>query len=1036
MGDKIPIEEALFLMHYGVGHLDGGHSGRYPYGSGEDPYQHSQDFVTKYKNYKSKGLSEMDIAKELGMSTTDLRVQYSLAVNALKARDKANAKKYFEEGMSYTEIGKKLDVPESTVRGWLKEREEVKRMTAKATADVLRKELAEKGWIDVGEGVERELGVSETRLNQAIALLQEEGYNDYTIGVSQATNPGKQTRVRVLVPEGTTQADVYAHPEKINSFKDYESDDGGDTFHPKFVYPASMDSDRLYIRYPDEGGKTKDGVIQIRRGVKDLDLGESHYAQVRILVDGTHYMKGMAIYADDDEFPNDNVDVIFNTSKSREDHPGLKALKKIKYKEDGVTPADNPFKSLIKPGIVDPDDPSTKDGGQSYYIDDDGKKKLSLINKKAEEGDWSSWSDNLPSQFLSKQSNELIKKQLDISKADKQAEFDDIMALNNPTVKAELLNDFAGSCDTNSITLKAASLPRQKYQVILPVDNLKETEVYAPGFKNGETVALVRFPHEGTFAIPILKVNNNNPDAQKNLGQLTDAVGINSKVAERLSGADFDGDTVMVIPCNSTSSNVKVTSTKRLKDLVDFDNKMEYGYSDSEIEKGEFLLQYNKYRTKDKLSNKQIADIYHISEKELLDKKKDAEAAHVTLMRDTQKQMGVISNLISDMTLKGANEDELVRAVKHSMVVIDAEKHGLDFKRSERENRIDELKDEYQGHYNENGNWRYGASTLISRAKSQVRIDKRQGSGHVNLEGKPWYDPNVPEGEMLYKTADDNRLYYPEGTYNKKTKEVTYKTEDGRTIAFNKTNRDDYSKYKPILTKDKDGNVKITNSLGDFYKVKKREDIITAMEATTDARTLSTGTIQETLYADYANFLKGMARKARIEAAKCEDIKVNATAKQTYAAERERLLAKLAEAKLNAPKERMAQTKTAADLKRLDEQENIDPSLRKKIAQQTLTKYRALLGAKGARIQISDREWEAIQAGAISASNLKEIMKKAEPGRIQQLATPRSTKVTLSAGKKQKINAMRASGHYTIQEIADSLDVSVSTIRKYLKGDL
>lgn len=1036
MNDKIPIEEALFLMHYGVGHLDGGHSGRYPYGSGDDPYQHSQDFVTRYKNYKAKGLSETDIAKELNMSTTELRIQYSLATNALKSRDKANAKKYFEEGMSYTDIGKKLGVPESTVRGWMKEREEFKKQTAEATADILKREVEEKGWIDVGEGVEREMGVSRDRLKKALALLEEDGYSVQKIGIAQQTNKGQQTRLMVLTPDDVKTAEVYAHPELINSFSDYTSDDGGDTYRPKFVYPASMDSKRLYIRYPDEGGNTKDGIIQIRRGVKDLDLGESHYAQVRILVDGTHYMKGMAIYADDSEFPNDNVDVIFNTSKDRANHPGLKALKKIKYKEDGVTPADNPFKSLIKPGIVDPDDPSQKEGGQSYYIDDDGKKKLSLINKKSEEGDWSSWSDNLPSQFLSKQSKELIKKQLDISKSDKMAEYEDIMALTNPTVKASLLEDFAGACDTNSISLKAAALPRQKYQVLLPLDNLKDTEVYAPGFRDGETVALVRFPHEGTFAIPILKVNNKNPDAKKTLGQLTDAIAINSKVAERLSGADFDGDTVMVIPCNSNTSKVKVTSTSRLKDLIGFDNKFDYGYSDSEIEKGEFLLKVKDYEKKQKLSRKEIADIYHMTEKELNDKIKDAKSANVTLMRDTQKEMGVISNLITDMTLQGADEDQLARAVKHSMVVIDAEKHGLDYKRSERENRIQDLKDEFQGHYNEDGRWVHGASTLISRAKSEVRIDKRQGSPKANIEGKPWYDPDIPEGALVRKVADDNKLYFAVGTYDKKTKEATYQTVDGRTIIFNKGNKEEYDRYKPIMKRNSRGDVIFTNSLGDLYKVGKRQDIITAMEATTDARTLSTGTIQETMYADYANFLKNMANKARIEASKCVDIKVNPTAKKIYATEREQLLAKLDEAKRNAPKERMAQIKTAAEMKRIEEEETLDNSLRKKMAQQTLTKYRALLGAKGTRIQITDRQWEAIQAGAISASTLKEIMLKAEPGRIQQLATPRNKTVSLSTGKRQKINAMQASGHYTIQEIADACSVSVSTIRKYLKGDL
>ena len=48
--------------------------------------------------------------------------------------------------------------------------------------------------------------------------------------------------------------------------------------------------------------------------------------------------------------------------------------------------------------------------------------------------------------------------------------------------------------------------------------------------------------------------------------------------------------------------------------------------------------------------------------------------------------MGDVSNLITDMTIKGANNDELARAVRHSMVVIDSEKHNLDVKASARDN--------------------------------------------------------------------------------------------------------------------------------------------------------------------------------------------------------------------------------------------------------------------------------------------------------------------------------------------------------------
>jgi len=72
-----------------------------------------------------------------------------------------------------------------------------------------------------------------------------------------------------------------------------------------------------------------------------------------------------------------------------------------------------------------------------------------------------------------------------------------------------------------------------------------------------------------------------------------------------------------------------------------------------------------------------------------------------TPVKDTsfneQMQMGMISNLIMDMTLKGASPDELARATRHSMTIIDAKKHDLNWKQSEKDNNIQELRLRYQG---------------------------------------------------------------------------------------------------------------------------------------------------------------------------------------------------------------------------------------------------------------------------------------------------------------------------------------------------
>lgn len=911
------------LMHYGMPRR----SGRYPWGSGDNPYQHSGDFLSRVNELKKSNFTftdadgktytgEVAIAKSMGLSTTQFRTQVSLAKDERRSADVATAKALREKGYSLNEIAEKMGFNnDSSVRSLLNESAEARMNQAKATAEFLKKQIAEKGMIDVGTGVEKELGISKEKMKEAIYILEMEGYQVFVGGVPQVTNPGRQTNIKVLCPPGTKHKEMYNF-ENVKSVRDYVSHDEGDTFDPKWVYPKSMDSSRLKIRYAEDGGIQKDGVVEIRRGVDDLSLGSSHYAQVRILVDKTHYIKGMAVYSDD--LPN-GVDVLFNTNKKK-GTPMKEVLKKIKDDPN------NPFGSLIKDGINDPDGGDDQRGGQSYYYDKNGKKQLSLINKRAEEGDWGEWADKLPSQFLSKQSLALVNKQLNLAASDKMAEFDEICSLTNPTVKKSLLKSFADDCDAAAVHLQAAALPRQKYQVILPITSMKDNEVYAPNYKDGETVALIRYPHGGTFEIPILKVNNKQAEARKVLGNTPkDAVGINSKVAERLSGADFDGDTVMVIPCNSSNSKVKITSTPPLKGLEGFDPKLEYGGKPT----GTFKQ-----------------------------------------MKNTQKEMGVISNLITDMTLKGATQDELARAVRHSMVVIDAEKHKLDYKQSEIDNGIKALKKKYQGSIDEDGRYHEGASTLISRAKSETSVTKRQGS------------PRIDEltGEYIWKTTDD----------------PTYV--DKRT-----------------------------------GKVKERTQQSTKMAETKDAYSLisETDTPIERAYANYANKLKALGNQARLEILSTQKIPYSASAKETYFDEWKSLDSKLSIALKNAPRERQAQTMANAVVaaKKKDNPDMTKGEI-KKASQQALTQARALVGAKRETIKITDREWEAIQAGAISENQLKQIINNADVDSLRQRAMPRST-TTLSMAKRNKIASMNASG-YSTSEIAEALGISTSTVHKYL----
>src|SRR5699024_2857001 len=187
-------------------------------------------------------------------------------------------------------------------------------------------------------------------------------------------------------------------------------------------------------------------------------------------------------------------------------------------------------------------------------------------------------------------------------------------------------------------------------------------------------VVLIRYPHGGIFELAELRVNNKSRSAKNIIQNAIDAIGIHPSVAQKLSGADFDGDSVLVVPNNSG----KIKTSRALKELKDFD-PISYQVDYQTITEGA-----------------------------------------------KNRNMGIVSNLITDMTIKGASPSELARAVKHSMVVIDSEKHRLDYKQSEVDNGIAALQRKYQTHIDVDGKRRKGASTLISK--------KLEGTVHVDYE--------------------------------------------------------------------------------------------------------------------------------------------------------------------------------------------------------------------------------------------------------------------------------------------------------------
>lgn len=905
------------LMHYGMPRR----SGRYPWGSGEHPYQHSGDFLSRVEKMKADGFTFTDkdgktwtgetaIAKWFGLSSTEFRIQKQLAGSERRASEAAEARRLRNEGKSLDQIAQIMGYKnDSSIRSLLDEGVAERKNKSRQIADYLKAEVDKNGMLDVGKGTELSLGVSKEKLREALYILEREGYPNYGIGLPQATNPGQQTPMIVLCPPGTEHREAY-NIDKINfslSNGEVTSDDGGETFR-SLQYPKSMDSNRLMIRYAEDGGKLKDGVIELRPNVPDLDLETKRYAQVRILVDDDHYLKGMAVYGQEKDFPP-GVDVIFNTNKGK-DKTKMEVLKKIDTKDPN-----NPFGTLLRAN------------GQSTYTDENGKEQLSLINRKSDEGDWGDWSNKIPSQFLGKQRKELVHNQLKLTLDEKRAELEEIEALTNPTVKRKLLLSYADDCDSEAVHLKAMALPGQQYHVILPLTSISDTQVYAPNYKDGETVALVRYPHAGTFEIPILTVNNKNREAQRVIGKnAPDAVGISAAVAERLSGADFDGDTVTLIPCNSSSTKTRIKSTPPLKGLEGFDPKDVYGKEN----------------------------------------RPDPNFKRMT-KGQTSNEMGKISNLITDMTLKGATDEELAAAVRHSMVVIDAHKHELDYKASYIDNNIEALKRKYQRTLDDEGKEHFNASTLLSRSKSQVSVPRTKGSGKI--------DPET--GEMVYKLAD---------TY------VDRKT--GKVI-------------QPMQKS-------------------------TQMAETKDAMLLSSGTVIENEYGNYANTLKSLGNTARKESLSVGKIEYSRAANEKYQPQVQSLKNKLTAAKANAPRERQAQALTNTYMKMVsDDNPDLTKAERKKIANVTLKRYRDSVGAKRSPVDITPDEWEAIQSGAISTSMLSEILDHTNIDTVRKYATPR-TVAGVSNSQKARIQALARRG-YTNAQIADAVGVSVSTVQNVIK---
>lgn len=888
------IPEDNILEHYGTPR----HSGRYPWGSGKNP-QRSKDFLQRVRELKAEGISEIDIAKSFGYSTTSqLRAKISRENDLLKSSNMNNVAKLYEKGVSKSEIARRLGIPISTVSSYLDPSKKLSDKAKNNIVDVLKEQLKEKPFLNTTKGANIYLGITEDRMKKALKQLEEEGYSVNEVYIEQM-GTGQRTTLRILSEPGVSKLDAWKHRYDIQPVDGVIFHNNGvDGYTKAGGPPKNVDADRVAIRYAEEGGLQKDGMIEIRRGVADLDLGDAHYAQCRIAVDGGEfgklYAKGMVVYSD--SLP-EGKDILVNSNKS----------------------IGTALDEVLKKQKADPENPFGSTYYRKEYTDENGEKHLSALNVMNEEGDWNKWSRTLASQELAKQSVGLAKQQLDIARDLKYTEFDEIMSISNPTIRRDQLLSFADECDSAAVYLKAAAMPRQATAVILPINSLQENEIYAPRLENGESVVLIRHPHQGRFEIPRLTVNNNNEEAKSIMGSgAFDAVGINHKVAVQLSGADFDGDTVIVIP----DSKGLWKNDAPIKSLQTFN-----------------------------------ADIY-------------ANPSNVPppWSKGSQQEgtaMGRASNLITDMTLKGADPDEIVRATKYAMVVIDAAKHNLNVKQAEDDFDIRGLKEKYQGSANA------GAATLISKSKSPQKVDKRSDRYEI--------DPET--GEKIYLPAKD--LYY----------------------------------------KKKDGTL-----------VKRTQDS-TKMAEAKDARDLISpeGFEMEKVYADYANSMKILGNRARKETLSISDIPYNPSAKKVYAQEVASLDSKLKKAYANKPMEQQAQllaNKAVEDAIQKEPGLVNNKEALKKLKGRTITAKRQELGTKKETITYTEKEWEAIQAGAVSKTRLKELLANTSDQEIKKWAMPRQS-TAIPASKLATARSLINAG-YTLAEVSQSIGVSVSTLERQL----
>ena len=998
-------------------------SGRYHHGEGENPHQHDYDPEYEFAQMKHRGASEEEILKAMGLSTTE----YRKLVKELKSKDMTarheDVVKLSEMGLGATAIAKELskrygyEISEGTIRGDLKRiaaGEKVRVTKLEATKKILidtLNEHTEDGkpytFVDVGEGSEKYINVSQVLKDGAVSAIARENTDvfEHVIQVAQVNNSQQKTTVKFLVKvndpsltEGKSETEVkkaaaaYLHQHYDEMAPITSSVIGAAEGVPSSVrkveYPVSISHERVMIGYSDDpvngdDNLAKDGTMIIRPSAKDLTMtdcdtqtGVTHYAQVRIAVDDSHYCKGMAMYGREDQFPP-GVDVIFYTNKTS-NKSWDKVLKEFKKTKDEngniVVDKDNPFGADLKAT------------GQRYYYDENGEKKMSAVNVLREEGDWNEYRKSLSAQFLSKQNLAFARNQLNTSIDNAKTQFDEIAAVKNAQVRNKLLEDFAESCDAKAIDLSAAATTGQLTQVLLPCPSLKSTtynddgsikeygHVYAPNYPDGHKLAIIRYPHANICEIPVLIVNNSNPEGKTQIGRGLDAIGLPKSALDQLSGADTDGDTGTCIDVTKLEElGLHVDTTKYFDELIGFDSKAAAPMTDVTV------LNKNWNARSDGTSGKTMSK------------------------RDRGLQMGRITNCISNMQkATGVTRDEMVRAMKYSMIVIDAYKHNLDWKGAEQEYGIKEIYDKYSS-----GDKK--AIWTVSKASTQGGLE----------------------------TQDFKYESYTKADGTEGQKKVYINTETGEKY-WSYTGRE-YEKLKEDPTTGK------KTGTGEMVKAtQKSTGMEDAWRRGEDATALVSAynTPMEQEYAKYSNAMHDIANQARkMMVNNTETVVATAEVKAQYVNEVASLKAKLEVAQQNAPKERLAQMYAQAALKSWkanNPEDAKDSDMLKKKRTYFQNQARARTGANGSgtRVKISAKEYEAINAGAVPKNTVTDVLKRCDKNTLNKQAVPHDESAVsdFAIAMVKQWASQDPSTRISQELLAKQIDISVSTVSQIATG--